>query len=943
MNNERSKPVIPVPSRSQVVLIGVSDHRDTGLPSHPALRRGVEELARLFKDPSIFGIPEANLHCLSGPDATKDRISEMLKDAAARAEDLLFVYHAGHGLLNRHSSPHRLDLAHYEAKLHDDLTWMDFPWLRRHVDESHCHARYRVLALDSCHSGSALATGALSGSHVRNWQDDDRSDLSTLITACEKREEAQVPQGATYSVFAAALIDVLTSGIDGEGDTLSADALLSAIRARIGTTQTPRSLHADGAGAAPLFWNRQRSATPLSVTGKRTIPRPLESLEGRDETVRGLLETARGRKRAGTPFVAVVHGRGGAGKSAIVHQVASELGTDFPDWQLYLNLHTWTPNQPRRDSAGVLEELLYQTRQTNFPNDLAARAGRWRSWLADNSALIVLDDVADADQVKEVLPPADSSCVLLISSRSDLADLKADELVEAGPLDAGGAARLLTRDGDRETDPYEIAALVEAVSGNPKALDLIRSQLKHIPPDLLLEQIKTVGSGALEHLYRDAAARLDAASRATLNACGFHPGPDFDARSIAAIRDEEPAAIAEHLHRLGTYRLIKPLPHFRFQLHDEDARIAAAMAESDEPTGRAAARDRLIRWMRRTVEAATMEIWGCETESEARVRSTTFTGPGAASRWLNAAIDELTACCIEAVGLEHADAAELTGEFTDWLGMIGRYDAALVLLNRLNRTASPYAKARARLGLARAAQGRSLWREATAHSEAAIDLAVANQFTRVEGKATLALAYTSRMLGKPDISERHYRRTADLAEASGNQNLQARSLQGLGEIARGAGDLDRADQCFKGALDVAERLRNRVLQANSQRALGTVARKQRRFEDAIRHYEAALSMARSLGNPTVQAVALCGLGQTAEQQGRTADAIEIYSQAIEYASRSESRSTEGQSYLGVGRVHAGQGRTGHAGEAIQKALGIFQSIGLEHWVRRCLEELKKLE
>jgi hypothetical protein len=247
---------LPDPRKSQVVLIGVSEHTDPRLPGYAAMRTGVEALARLLKSHEVWGVPESQCRIVTGKDATRENISAALLAAAEAAEDALVVYYGGHGVLDRHGTHTKLLLAPRPASYEHTLDWMDFDWLRSHLQHGAPMARHRILLLDCCHSGEAINRGALGGP-PGPWQEDDRANLSTLITSCEKFERAHVPESDRYSVFVAALVNILTLGMDGIGGVLTPEHVHSGIDSQIGHRQKPRILCADGAGNAPLFKNRR--------------------------------------------------------------------------------------------------------------------------------------------------------------------------------------------------------------------------------------------------------------------------------------------------------------------------------------------------------------------------------------------------------------------------------------------------------------------------------------------------------------------------------------------------------------------------------------------------------------------------------------------------------------------------------------------------------------
>ncbi|WP_371578539.1 caspase family protein [Streptomyces sp. NBC_01314] len=88
---------LPDPTRSRAVLIGVRSY--LFLADLPAVRNNVERLASLFTDPRVWGLPASHCVALHDPQSGQE-VLDAVHEAAARAEDALVVYFAGHGLLS---------------------------------------------------------------------------------------------------------------------------------------------------------------------------------------------------------------------------------------------------------------------------------------------------------------------------------------------------------------------------------------------------------------------------------------------------------------------------------------------------------------------------------------------------------------------------------------------------------------------------------------------------------------------------------------------------------------------------------------------------------------------------------------------------------------------------------------------------------------------------
>ncbi|MBB4910651.1 AfsR/SARP family transcriptional regulator [Actinophytocola algeriensis] len=225
---------------------------------------------------------------------------------------------------------------------------------------------------------------------------------------------------------------------------------------------------------------RTRSSTGWRPPGGRVcqLPADLGDFTERAAPMRQLTE-AIGNGAVGAPPVVVVSGGPGVGKSALVLHVAHQLAGRFPDGQLYLDLRG-TSEAPR-ESAVLLAEMLGALGFTGsqVPDGVAARAGLFRSLLSDRRMLVVLDDAADARQVRPLLP-AGGGCVVLVTSRQLLTDVMPAYHVELGPLREDEARTLLTRiigPVRAAAEPVEVTELVRACGHLPLAIRIAAGRL----------------------------------------------------------------------------------------------------------------------------------------------------------------------------------------------------------------------------------------------------------------------------------------------------------------------------------------------------------------------------------------------------------------------------------------------------------------------------------
>ncbi|ANZ39074.1 hypothetical protein BBK82_26360 [Lentzea guizhouensis] len=149
-------------------------------------------------------------------------------------------------------------------------------------------------------------------------------------------------------------------------------------------------------------------APPAAERPPAQVPGGVPHFVGRAEALREL-----GRA------VSVVVGTGGVGKSALIVHWAHLHGDEFPDGQLYVNLRGYDTAEPMTASA-ALEGFLRALGVERIPVDVDERAALYRSTLAGRRMVVLLDNARSAEQVRPLLPGR-HGCVVLVTSRDDLA------------------------------------------------------------------------------------------------------------------------------------------------------------------------------------------------------------------------------------------------------------------------------------------------------------------------------------------------------------------------------------------------------------------------------------------------------------------------------------------------------------------------------------------
>ncbi|MCO8275455.1 NB-ARC domain-containing protein [Actinoplanes sp. TRM 88003] len=210
------------------------------------------------------------------------------------------------------------------------------------------------------------------------------------------------------------------------------------------------------------------------------IPAGPTHFAGRDDTRRRIFELIddHDANRTSTPVLSI-DGIPGIGKTTLAIHLAHQLATNYPDGQLYVDLHGFDPEPAVMPPAEALQGFLNALGipDSDIPVSDFARAGLYRSILAGRRILIVLDNARNADQVRPLLPGT-PGCLVLITSRlrlTGLATTHSAHLLTLGVLTLKEARDFLaTRLGARTSaDPEATDEIIERCGRLPLALAVV--------------------------------------------------------------------------------------------------------------------------------------------------------------------------------------------------------------------------------------------------------------------------------------------------------------------------------------------------------------------------------------------------------------------------------------------------------------------------------------
>ena len=250
-----------------------------------------------------------------------------------------------------------------------------------------------------------------------------------------------------------------------------------------GAAPPAAGLPAAGTPAAGRVRIQQLPAGVATFAGRRTELAELDALLAGYRRARdGTPEGGDGAGQRPQTVIALVAGTAGVGKSALAVHWAHQVATQFPDGQLYVDLHGYQPGSvvaPGQALAGFLRAL--GARPEQIPGVLADRAAAYRTLLAGRRMVIVLDGASSADQVRPLLPGA-PGCLVLVTSRHMLTPLITTEGAHPLTLElpsTADARQLLThRLGTARVaaEPAAVTEIIARCAALPLALAVVASR-----------------------------------------------------------------------------------------------------------------------------------------------------------------------------------------------------------------------------------------------------------------------------------------------------------------------------------------------------------------------------------------------------------------------------------------------------------------------------------
>jgi tetratricopeptide (TPR) repeat protein/transcriptional regulator with XRE-family HTH domain len=636
--------------------------------------------------------------------------------------------------------------------------------------------------------------------------------------------------------------------------------------------------------------------------------------------------------------VVAVEGMAGVGKTAFTVQAGWLLAPDFPDGQVFVDLHGFSdrtrPLEPEEALARMLRALGLPGDE--IPVEVEECAGLFRSLAADRRLLFVFDNVAVATQVAPLLPAA-PGCLVLTTSRRTLASHDRGATIRLDTLSRSEAIDLLTRasesTGLRDADADLLTEAAELCGCLPLALRIAAARLRSRPAWQLSDLVsrlrerraavldrpddQTLGvSTALDLSY----VALDEPTRRAHRLIGLIPGADVDVDAAAALLATSPAAAGTALENLQDLHLLDEALTGRYSSHDLTRAHAARHAYATETEqDRSGALVRLIEhygaWSSAAMDLAHPFTRSRRPDPPYAVDTGTWT-TGDANAWLDAEMPNLLACARAA--RDHA----LPRYTIDLAGTVHR---RLIMRNQLaeadglHRMALEAAEdsgdraaaARAHGDLGRVRHRQNAYPDSARHFDQALSLAVEQGLTLVEVEARIGLAGAVRFGASSVDSEEYFARARRLAQDAEDELGQIEFHSTVAHVRLSEGAYESAASHFDQALRLAQSVGYRAREVDALIGRGRADTERGQTATAMDRFRRAVELAQREGLPVGELAAMQNMGNAARRGGDASGAVDLHRDVLAIARRTGNRNWQYEAHQGMGRAFAdlGDGRS----------------------------------
>ncbi|WP_438319785.1 AfsR/SARP family transcriptional regulator (plasmid) [Streptomyces sp. HUAS TT3] len=658
-----------------------------------------------------------------------------------------------------------------------------------------------------------------------------------------------------------------------------------------------------------------------------------------------------------TPIVLAAAGMGGVGKTCLALHVAHRARAHYPDGQLHADLRGTGPDpaKPGFVLAGFLAALGVP--EDEVPDGVEDRGRLFRSLVDGRRMLIVLDNVRDADQVRELIPGS-SSCAVVLTGRSPVFDLPVTSQLLLEPFGADEALELVGAIIGRErlaAQREDALRLVEACGQLPLAVRIVAARLSARPSwtaatltaRLADEQRRIaelrIGTLAIDAVFELGYQQLTVAQARTFRLVALAGAADIGVPAAAALLGVDESTAEDLLESLTDAAMVESTKPGRYGYHELVRVFARQRAESHDAGEAGEACGRLLDFLLATASSAFPHAIPGDAVAKAfgppRSAGLEFHDVHAARAWVVAEIDGLVAAALGAVTLRLPGTAEdRLGSAVDMLLAVSPFTpavwyermapVALALTEAAELTGCRRTIGRARMLCGGIALRADRIEDAGRHAGLSVEAAREAGDVYTLRQALNDLGLVAQFLRRFEEAAVCYDEAIALAHTLGHRSGAAVTTVNAALARVRSGRPEEAVPACERALSLMRELDDRVGAAYALYVLGLALHALGRFEEAAVRYGEALTVCRAAGLRDREAQVLYQLAETLRCTGRVPEAVEHAAAAVERCEEACSDRDRAHASVAMGRALADLGETRRAREQLEQAHGVFTRLGL---------------
>ena len=703
-----------------------------------------------------------------------------------------------------------------------------------------------------------------------------------------------------------------------------------------------------------------RSAgTAETAAPPRWLPPAVGDFTGRETELATLHDILASADAPSTVIVAAIEGMGGVGKTTLAVRAAHLVAADYPDGQLYINLRGFGPGE-RVSAAQALNQILLSLGEQSDERTLDEASGRYRSALAGRRVLVVLDNVADAEQVMPLLPGT-AGCAAIVTSRHSLAGIPGARHIRLDVLSTDESLDLLGAIIGEQRVQEDLRASTQVVrrcGQLPLAIRIAAARLvarPGWPVSVMAAQLSDERRRLDELELRDAGVRasfaaslkglaasddpIDALAATHFPLLGVLDAQDVSTAIAARLLDRSLDDTERIMERLVDFHLLETPEQGRYRMHDL---LRSYVREYANDNLSADTRDAAVIRVLRLYNTVAWRNYARASPAHVRLQyvderwldDETHLGTSDDLRWFMADRDNLLDTVQQAAarpGIPPRLVTQLAIACMHSFNTGGHWRELIAIsrtsLDLATATGDRLAQAFAHHDIAAALSQLGDTTTAVAGMQSAVDLFSQERDEPGEAMSLCNLAYAFKRGGWVEEGIRAAERALSLSASRGFRHIEATTCLALGLLHGQAGRRQRE-------LDYHERSRAIYAEMNYDRgrahALYNIALAHEaagRIEEAMGVYEETFRLCDRLGLAVAGSEARTNLAGLLIEIGRPAEAVVTSRNALTSALTVGSEMAEAQARHTLGVALDATGQTAEARREWAAAQSIYERLG----------------